>query len=29
MTVSACNTIRGMGRDVRSVGTGIERAANN
>jgi len=29
MVLSACNTVRGMGQDIRSVGTGIERASNN
>ncbi|MEI7958520.1 MAG: entericidin EcnA/B family protein [Verrucomicrobiota bacterium] len=28
LMISACNTIRGMGRDVASVGTGVERAAS-
>ena len=28
MTLSACNTIRGVGQDIRSVGCGIERASN-
>lgn len=27
LAVSACNTIRGAGRDVESVGRGVERAA--
>ena len=28
LVLSACNTIRGAGRDVESVGRGIERATN-
>lgn len=28
MAGTSCNTLRGVGRDVRSVGNGIERVAN-
>ena len=28
MVGTSCNTLRGVGRDVRSVGNGIERVAN-
>ena len=28
LAVSACNTVRGAGEDIRSVGRGIERAAD-
>ena len=28
MVLSACNTVRGVGQDIRSVGRGIERAAD-
>jgi len=28
MMLPACNTVRGMGQDIRSVGTGIERASD-
>ena len=28
LAFSACNTIRGMGRDIQSVGHGIERTTN-
>jgi len=28
LAISACNTIRGAGEDVQSVGRGIDRAAN-
>ncbi|XHR29973.1 MAG: entericidin A/B family lipoprotein [Chthoniobacteraceae bacterium] len=29
LAVSGCNTMRGVGRDVSSAGSGIQRAANN
>ncbi|MCX6967805.1 MAG: entericidin A/B family lipoprotein [Verrucomicrobia bacterium] len=28
MVLSACNTVRGVGQDVRSLGRGIERASD-
>ncbi len=29
LAVSGCNTMRGIGRDVSSAGSGIQRAASN
>jgi len=28
LTISACNTVRGVGQDVKSVGRGVEHASD-